>query len=72
MKKNPLLEELRDGSISLAIEFLNQPETNEGDFSNPNSSVVIIKDGDQENSDRESLPDLAPIPSGISRSGGRV
>ena len=62
VKMNPLLEELRDGSIPLAIEFLNQPETNEGDFSNPSSPVVIIIDGDQETSDRKSLPNLAPIP----------
>ena len=62
VKMNPLLEMLRDGSIPDAIDLLNQPEPNEGDFSLPNSPVVIVIDGDQDNSDRESLPDLDPIP----------
>ena len=59
LKFSPILLQLRDGSIPLAIELMNAENAPPGDFENPEPPVIIIDNEDAPNSP---MPDLAPIP----------
>ena len=59
LKFSPILLQLRDGSIPLAIELMNAENSPAGDFENPVPPVIII---DNEDAPGSPMPDLAPIP----------
>ena len=59
LRFTPILIQLRDGSVPVALDLINAENSQAGDFENPAPPVIII---DNEDAPDSPLPDLAPIP----------